>query len=91
MIELEYLKYCITRKGTPGTQTLYALGSVRCPLWERGGLMGIMLYPVEDGDEDLYENFKLTFDQPCVPLQMLARSVVQHLHSNHHVNCDPVT
>ena len=51
-----------TAQGVPGTQTLYASDVVRCPLVDRGGLMGITLYPVEDGDEDRYEIFDITSD-----------------------------
>ena len=45
-----------------GTQTLYASEHVKCTLIERGGLIGIKLYPVEDGDEDKYVIFTITSD-----------------------------
>src|SRR5687767_7058597 len=65
--------------GTPGTQTLCASDVVRCPLLDRGGLMGITLYPVEDGDEDLYEMFDLTSDQPWTPRYFMSDSMIYHV------------
>ena len=52
----------LTPDGRKGTQTLYATAEVKCPLIDRGGLMGIKLYPVEDGDEDLYDIYTITSD-----------------------------
>jgi hypothetical protein len=51
----------------PGTQTLYVSDVVRCPLVDRGGLMALVLHPVEDGDEDKYEIFDVTSDYPWTP------------------------
>src|SRR5687768_16207207 len=51
----------------PGTQTLYVSDIVKCPLVDRGGLMALVLYPVEDGDEDKYEIFDVTSDSPWTP------------------------
>jgi hypothetical protein len=53
--------------GNMGTQTLYASEVVRCPLVDRGGLMGLELFPVEEGDENRYEIFDITSDQPWIP------------------------
>ena len=57
----------LTTEGRRGTQTLYASSEVRCPLTDRGGLMGLKLYPFEEGDEDKYEIFTLTSDDPWRP------------------------
>jgi len=43
----------LTTDGKRGTQTLYASEHVKCPLIDRGGLMGIKLYLVKDDDEDI--------------------------------------
>lgn len=52
-----------TTDGKKGTQALYATSKVNCTLLDRGGLMGIKLYPVEDGDEDEYKVYTITADQ----------------------------
>ena len=57
----------LTTDGKRGTQTLYASDVVKCPLIDRGGLMGLRLYPFEEGDEDKYEIFTITSDEPWVP------------------------
>ena len=57
----------LSAPGTPGTQTLYVTDVVRCPLVDRGGLMGVTLYPVEDGDDNKYEIFNVTSDVPWTP------------------------
>ncbi len=53
--------------GKSGTQTMYVSDVVRCPLVDRGGLMGVQLYLVEDGDEELYDIFNITSDHPWIP------------------------
>jgi len=50
----------LTSNGTRGTQTLYASNLVKCPLIDKGGLMGLELYPVEEGNEDRYEIVTIT-------------------------------
>ena len=60
------LKHLTTDKRR-GTQTLYASDVVKCPLIDRGGLMGLKLYPYEEGDEDKYEIFNITSDEPWKP------------------------
>ena len=37
--------------------------------------MGVTLYPVEDGDEDKYEIFDITSDQPWVPRSFQTKSM----------------
>ena len=51
----------------PGTQTLYVSDIVKVPMVDRGGLMALVLHPVEDGDADKYEIFDVTSDQPWTP------------------------
>ena len=46
--------------GMFGTQTIYVSEGTECPLIDRGGLMGIQVYPIEDGDEDIYEIINVT-------------------------------
>ena len=46
--------------GIYGTQTLYASEGKECPLIDRGGIMGIQVYPIEDGDEDKYDIIDVT-------------------------------
>jgi hypothetical protein len=70
-----------TAKGTPDTQTLYASDVVRCPLLDRGGLMGITLYPVEDGDEEKYEIFDLTSDQTWIPRSFMNESLAYNVNT----------
>ena len=57
----------LTTDGRQGTQTLYASSLVKCPLIDRGGLMGLRLYPFEEGDIDKYEIFTITSDEPWKP------------------------
>ena len=51
----------------PGTQTLYVSDVVKCPMVDRGGLMALVLHPIEDGDEDKYEIFDVISDNPWTP------------------------
>lgn len=57
----------LTTNGQKGTQTLYASNEVKCPLNDRRGLMGLKLYPYEEGVEDRYEIFTITSDEPLRP------------------------
>lgn len=53
--------------GMHGTQTIYVSKGTECPLIYRGGLMGIQVYPIEDGDEDIYEIINMTSSKPWIP------------------------
>ena len=57
----------LTIIGTSGTQTIYASSVVKCPLVDRGGLMGLKLYLVDVGDEDRYEIITITSSNPWKP------------------------
>ena len=46
--------------GTYGTHTLYASEGKECPLIDKGGLMGIQVYSIEDGDEAKYDIIDVT-------------------------------
>lgn len=45
----------------------YMYQTVKCPLVDRGGLMRVKLYPYEEGDDEKYEIFTITSDQPWKP------------------------
>ena len=68
----------LTMNGKGGTQTLYASSLVKCPLIDRGGLMGLKLYPIDEGDEDRYEIITITSSNPWKPrrCQDAARTIL---------------
>ena len=68
-------KHC-NHNRTYGTQMLYATDEVQVHFVNRGGLMGLVVYPFEEGDEE-YETFDITCDYPWKP-KMLSTNIPFH-------------
>jgi len=64
----------LSAQGIHGTQTLSVSDIVKCPLVDRGGVMGITLYPIEDGDENRYDIFDITSKVPWKPKSSMTES-----------------